>query len=84
MINEAQLGSIGLVPSAVRQERFSSALRHLTNLTASISPIQRPFHPDTGKDFGSIWSRQSDQLTPVTRKLAKPNALMFFHMPLYD
>ncbi|PFH51912.1 hypothetical protein AMATHDRAFT_141299 [Amanita thiersii Skay4041] len=42
----------------------------------------RPFHPDTGKDFGSIWGRQSDQVTPDMRKLAKPNALMFFHIPL--
>ncbi|KAF8347706.1 Metallo-dependent phosphatase [Amanita rubescens] len=50
--------------------------------SVSISPIERPFHPDTGKDFGSIWSRQSDQLTPETKKLAKPNALMFFHIPL--
>ncbi|KAF8631933.1 hypothetical protein AX15_002186 [Amanita polypyramis BW_CC] len=50
--------------------------------SALISPIERPFHPDTSKDFASIWSRQSDQLTPETRKLAKPNALMFFHIPL--
>jgi hypothetical protein len=50
--------------------------------SASINPIQRPFVPDTGKDFGHIWERQSDdQLTPQS-KLAKPNAMMFFHMPL--
>lgn len=24
-----------------------------------------------------------DQITPDTRRLAKPNALMFFHIPLY-
>ncbi|KAK2463672.1 hypothetical protein APHAL10511_004423 [Amanita phalloides] len=47
--------------------------------SASISPIERPFHPDTDE---RIWSRQSDQLTPDTKKLAKPNALMFFHIPL--
>ncbi|PPR01694.1 hypothetical protein CVT24_001522 [Panaeolus cyanescens] len=52
--------------------------------SASIDPIERPFSPDTGKDFGSIWNRQADgdQLTPNTKKLAKPNALMFFHIPL--
>jgi len=51
--------------------------------SASISPIQRPFTPDTSKDFGHSWTRQSsDQLTPETSKLAKPNAIMFFHMPL--
>ena len=48
---------------------------------ASINPIQRPFTPDTGKDFGSIWTRQK-QVTPNVLKLAKPNALMFFHIPL--
>ncbi|KAJ7623261.1 Metallo-dependent phosphatase-like protein [Roridomyces roridus] len=51
--------------------------------SASISPIQRPFTPDTDKDLGQSWKRQSsDQVTPQTSKLAKPNALMFFHMPL--
>ncbi|KAF6761672.1 phosphatase DCR2 [Ephemerocybe angulata] len=52
--------------------------------SATISPIQRPFSPDTGKDMGDIWKRQdiSDQITPTTSKLAKPNAMMFFHMPL--
>jgi hypothetical protein len=52
--------------------------------SASIKPIQRPFIPDTDKDFGHVWERQSsEQLTPQTSKLAKPNALMFFHMPLF-
>jgi len=50
--------------------------------SAKIQPIERPFTPDTGKDFGSVWKRQSDQITPTTRKLAKPNAMMFFHIPL--
>ncbi|KAJ2918633.1 hypothetical protein MD484_g1753, partial [Candolleomyces efflorescens] len=52
--------------------------------SASIKSIDRPFKPDTGKDLGDAWKRQdiSDQITPTTRKLAKPNALMFFHMPL--
>ncbi|KAJ3496764.1 hypothetical protein NLJ89_g10439 [Agrocybe chaxingu] len=50
--------------------------------SATIKPIERPFRPDTGKDMGSIWNRQSDQVIPFTKKLAKPNALMFFHIPL--
>ncbi|KAH9479462.1 putative inactive purple acid phosphatase 29 [Psilocybe cubensis] len=49
---------------------------------ASIRQIERPFTPDTGKDLGSVWGRQDDQVIPGTRRLAKPNALMFFHMPL--
>jgi len=50
--------------------------------SASIDMIERPFTPDGAKDLGSIWARQTDQLTPQTRRLAKPNAMMFFHMPL--
>ncbi|KAJ7606104.1 Metallo-dependent phosphatase-like protein [Mycena polygramma] len=51
--------------------------------SSSIKPIERPFTPDTSKDFGHVWDRQSDdQLPPQTSKLAKPNAMMFFHMPL--
>ncbi|KAI0054414.1 Metallo-dependent phosphatase [Artomyces pyxidatus] len=51
--------------------------------SASINAIERPFTPDGAKDFGDVWGRQSaDQHTPATRKLAKPNALMFFHIPL--
>ncbi|KAI0315885.1 Metallo-dependent phosphatase [Amylostereum chailletii] len=46
----------------------------------SINAIERPFTPDGGKDFSGIWPR--DQLTPERLKLAKPNALMFFHIPL--
>lgn len=48
--------------------------------SGSIDPIVRPFTPDGGKDFGSIWERQ--QHPPIQQKLAKPNALMFFHIPL--
>jgi hypothetical protein len=47
----------------------------------SINPIVRPFVPDGGQDLGDLWKRQ--QQPPVQQKLAKPNALMFFHIPLY-
>ncbi|KAF7309823.1 AIP3 domain-containing protein [Mycena indigotica] len=51
--------------------------------SASIKPIERPFNPDRTKDLGHVWRRQrADQLVPQIGKLAKPNALMFFHMPL--
>jgi hypothetical protein len=40
----------------------------------------RPFTPDAGEDFRSLWERQ--QHPPSVQKLAKPNALMFFHIPL--
>ncbi|KAF7308825.1 AIP3 domain-containing protein [Mycena kentingensis (nom. inval.)] len=52
--------------------------------SSEIKPIQRPFSPDGGKDLGHIWRKRqgSDQLTPQTSKIAKPNAMMFFHMPL--
>jgi len=56
----------------------------MIRLSASIESIERPFTPDGTKDLGSVWKRQGvDQITPNTRRLAKPNALMFFHMPLY-
>ncbi|KAK7060853.1 Phosphatase dcr2 [Paramarasmius palmivorus] len=57
--------------------------------SSNIAPIERPFTPDGAKDLGQIWSRaeedvgeRQEQITPQTKKLAKPNALMFFHIPL--
>ncbi|KAJ8095182.1 Phosphatase dcr2 [Marasmius tenuissimus] len=48
--------------------------------SSKIDPIERPFHPDGAKDLGNVWKRQ--EVTPQTSRLAKPNALMFFHIPL--
>ncbi|KIM44481.1 hypothetical protein M413DRAFT_442454 [Hebeloma cylindrosporum] len=62
----------------IRQSQIDWFLKQ----SATIGQIERPFRPDSGKDLGSIWQRQDDQITPVVRKLAKPNALMFFHIPL--
>jgi hypothetical protein len=56
---------------------------HTKPLTGSINQIERPFTPDSGRDFGNIWTSRQDQIIPVTKRLAKPNALMFFHIPLY-
>ncbi|KAL4250483.1 hypothetical protein ABKN59_006972 [Abortiporus biennis] len=52
--------------------------------SARIKPIQRPFVPDGAADLGGIWARQGNQVTPDVRRLAKPNALMFFHIPLQE
>ena len=50
---------------------------------ASIDAIERPFTPDGAKDLGSVWERQAaGQVLPNSKRLAKPNAMMFFHIPL--
>ncbi|QRV74007.1 hypothetical protein RhiJN_02021 [Ceratobasidium sp. AG-Ba] len=63
----------------------------------AIDPIERPFTPNGAKDLGKIWKRQEAGKRRMGRearqaaaggnksgekKLAKPNALMFFHIPL--
>ncbi|KAG6331867.1 hypothetical protein ID866_7223 [Astraeus odoratus] len=63
---------------------FFDQIEWFLQQSASISPIERPFTPDTTSDLGDLWRRQSDQLPPTTRKLARPNALMFFHIPLQE
>ncbi|KAL5537002.1 DCR2 [Sanghuangporus sanghuang] len=63
----------------IRQDQINWFLQE----SASIKPIERPFAPDGASDFGDIWRRQSaGQVAPGGKKLAKPNALMFFHIPL--
>lgn len=53
--------------------------------SSSIDAIERPFSPDGAKDLGSSWRRQAaGQVLPGSRRLAKPNALMFFHIPLQE
>ncbi|KAG8895808.1 hypothetical protein FRB99_000346 [Tulasnella sp. 403] len=46
--------------------------------SASISPIERPFTPDGAKDLGQVWPANVKR----DKTLAKPNAMMFFHIPL--
>ncbi|KAF8519664.1 Metallo-dependent phosphatase-like protein [Gautieria morchelliformis] len=48
--------------------------------SAKISPIKRPFVPDGARDLGNLWKRQA--VLPSESRLAKPNAMMFFHIPL--
>ena len=53
------------------------------SLTAAIDAIERPFTPDGAKDLGGVWARQAGgQVLPNAKRLAKPNAMMFFHIPL--
>jgi len=53
--------------------------------SGSIDPIERPFTPDGTKDLASVWKRQGvDQVTPDTKRIAKPNAMAFFHIPLQE
>lgn len=74
----------GSYKSPVRLSGLSGSLQSFNHhFTAAIDPIERPFVPDGAKDIGDLWGRQAaDQVTPDTRRLAKPNALMFFHIPL--
>ena len=53
------------------------------NRLAAIDSVERPFTPDGAKDLGGIWARQNGQVIPGERRLAKPNALMFFHIPMF-
>ncbi|KAG9125890.1 hypothetical protein FRC07_005748 [Ceratobasidium sp. 392] len=63
----------------------------------AIDPIERPFTPDGAKDLGKIWRRQETSKrrmdietrqattggnTSGGKRLARPNAMMFFHIPL--
>ncbi|KAG9018004.1 hypothetical protein FRB90_012672 [Tulasnella sp. 427] len=45
--------------------------------SALIAPIERPFTPDGAKDLGTVWKARQ-----AAKRLAKPNAMMFFHIPL--
>lgn len=58
--------------------------------SASVQAVERPFVPDGADDLGGIWRRQSRPARLSTtrqdkeRTLSKPNALMFFHIPLQE
>jgi hypothetical protein len=59
------------------------------NTSASIKPIERPFTPDGVDDLGKIWKKKRQEKNRLeTREqekiLAKPNAMMFFHIPLAE
>ncbi|KAF8577708.1 Metallo-dependent phosphatase [Ramaria rubella] len=70
----------GFKPTSYDYLRDESSI--LTRWVAKISPIQRPFVPDGTKDLGDIWKRQAAISPASGSQLAKPNAMMFFHIPL--
>ena len=78
----ARIKSIGSSKNPVRCSYDSCTDRPLTLDKASIGAIERPFTPDGAKDLGGIWERQDGQVLPGSKRLAKPNALMFFHIPM--
>ncbi|WVW78226.1 hypothetical protein I302_100178 [Kwoniella bestiolae CBS 10118] len=66
-----------------------SQIEWYRNVSASIKPISRPFQPDGGWDLGDIWSASKRskparlaQRDENDKTLAKPNAMMWFHIPL--
>ncbi|OXG80415.1 hypothetical protein C345_05305 [Cryptococcus neoformans A2-102-5] len=63
----------------------TSQIEWYRNVSSSIKPIERPFKPDGAEDLSGIWSRRS-QASRLPRDgsqtLAKPNAMMWFHIPL--
>jgi hypothetical protein len=64
-----------------------SQIKWFLNTSASISPIERPFHPDGTEDLGKIWTRASAHephrlARQEAKTLARPNAIMWFHIPL--
>lgn len=70
-----------------------SQIQWFLNASASIKPVERPFTPDGTNDLGKIWRRSShparlpsDTKTHQERQktLAKPNAIMWFHIPLQE
>ncbi|KZV92417.1 Metallo-dependent phosphatase [Exidia glandulosa HHB12029] len=52
--------------------------------SASIKPVLRPFHPDGAADLGHISARAKKPVPEAApaQTLAKPNALMFYHIPI--
>ncbi|KAG8792115.1 hypothetical protein FRC17_008645 [Serendipita sp. 399] len=54
---------------------------------SSLVPMyERPWKPDTGKDLGDAWKRanQGKKRQTTQRSLVKPNALMFYHIPIQE
>lgn len=52
--------------------------------SSSIPMHERPFTPDGGRDLGNSWRRAEDGKSRQSeeRTLVKPNALMFYHIPM--
>ena len=52
--------------------------------SALVPMHERPWHPDGGRDLGHIWRRvaKGKKRQAVERTLTKPNAIMFYHIPM--
>jgi hypothetical protein len=78
-----------LVPARVQcVSRLRIRVRRSPMMTGSIGLLERPFTPDGAKDLGDVWARDPQaiggQIPSQKTRLAKPNAMMFFHIPLYS
>lgn len=56
-----------------------SQIEWFRQTSASVDAVERPFRPDGADDLGKIWKRRLDGRQSM---LAKPNAMMWFHIPL--
>lgn len=74
--------TVDFAPVASSADIHSSQIEWFLNASASIQPIQRPFKPDGAQDLGDIWRRMPARLPRQNTHLAKPNAMMWFHIPL--
>ncbi|KIJ55458.1 hypothetical protein M422DRAFT_151719 [Sphaerobolus stellatus SS14] len=72
----------GFIPTSYDYLR-ESQIDWFLNESAKIQPIERPFTPDGTKDLGHIFKKQGI-VSSDGKRLAKPNALMFFHMPMQE
>ena len=63
----------------------SSQIDWFLGESAAIKSIARPFTPDGASDLDKIWTRSRSSPSRLPRaetRLAKPNAIMWFHIPL--
>ncbi|CAK9785592.1 Metallo-dependent phosphatase [Cutaneotrichosporon oleaginosum] len=58
-----------------------SQIEWFKQTSASVDAIERPFRPDGANDLDKIWKRRMDWGRRQSN-LAKPNAMMWFHIPL--
>ena len=62
-----------------------SQIEWYTNTSSHIQPIERPFRPDGASDLGHVWAKRARPIRlprQDDKRLAKPNAMMWFHIPL--
>jgi hypothetical protein len=54
--------------------------------SSRVPMIQHPWKPDGGKDLSAVWTKRGGKTRQATenRTLAKPNALMFYHIPIEE